>query len=118
MSDVRVLAFQDAGGDYLWSVKDNQPALREEIETAFQPQSGALGWGQVKNDSDIATEGPEKGQGRIEMRRLTRSSLLEGYSDWPGLAQVYMLETTSTNHYRTDHDDSALRGDQPASRCG
>lgn len=32
------------------------------------------------------------GHGGIEQRRLTASSALVGYSDWPGLAQVFQLE--------------------------
>jgi len=86
-----------AGGDYLWSVKDNQPHLKEAIAVAFTPQSRLPGWGQAETDYDTAQTGPEKGHGRIETRRLTASSMLQGYSDWPHLAQVFKLETTSTN---------------------
>ena len=32
------------------------------------------------------------GHGRIEHRRLHTSDVLVGYSDWPGLAQVFQLE--------------------------
>jgi hypothetical protein len=32
------------------------------------------------------------GHGRIEQRRLQTSDVLVGYSDWPGLAQVFHLE--------------------------
>ena len=32
------------------------------------------------------------GHGRIEQRRLETSDVLVGYSDWPGLAQVFHLE--------------------------
>ena len=32
------------------------------------------------------------GHGRIEHRRLHTSDVLVGYSDWPGLAQVFHLE--------------------------
>ena len=32
------------------------------------------------------------GHGRIEQRRLETSAVLVGYSDWPGLAQVFPLE--------------------------
>jgi len=33
-----------------------------------------------------------KGHGRIESRTLTSSEMLNAYSSWPGLAQVYRLE--------------------------
>ena len=32
------------------------------------------------------------GHGRIEQRELSTSDVLRGYSDWPGLAQVFRLE--------------------------
>lgn len=91
------LAILAAGGDYLWSVKDNQPHLKEAIETLFTPLPSAPGWGQPQTDFEVATSGPEKGHGRIETRRITVSSALQDYLDWPGLSQVFMLETTSTN---------------------
>jgi hypothetical protein len=34
---------------------------------------------------------PIIGHGRIEQRNLTTSEALVGYSDWPGLAQVFEL---------------------------
>jgi hypothetical protein len=34
----------------------------------------------------------DAGHGRIEQRRLYTSDVLVGYSDWPGLAQVFQLE--------------------------
>ena len=32
------------------------------------------------------------GHGRIEQRGLQTSEVLRGYSDWPGLAQVFRVE--------------------------
>ncbi len=29
----------DAGGDYLWTVKDNQPRLRQDIEQLLAPET-------------------------------------------------------------------------------
>ena len=43
----------------------------------------------------------EKGHGRIEERVLTTSSMLQGYSTWPYLAQVFKLERTVTTARRT-----------------
>ena len=34
----------------------------------------------------------DSGHGRIEQRRLRTSTVLGGYSDWPGLAQVFQIE--------------------------
>jgi len=37
----------------------------------------------------------EIGHGRAEHRRLTASTALVGYSDWPGLQQVFQKEPQS-----------------------
>jgi Transposase DDE domain len=46
------------------------------------------------------------GHGRIEQRRLETSDVLVGYSDWPGLAQVFRLErqvvSKKTGEVRTE----------------
>jgi len=34
----------DAGGDYVWTVKDNQAALRQDIEVLFQPEATVKGF--------------------------------------------------------------------------
>ena len=39
----------------------------------------------------------DKGHGRRERRRITVSSLLASYSQWPGLSQVFKLERQRTN---------------------
>jgi predicted transposase YbfD/YdcC len=73
------------GGDYAMLVKENQPQLREDIETVFAlpPIPGEL---------RTVAETVEDGHRRIEQRRLETSDVLVGYSDWPGLAQVFHLE--------------------------
>ena len=82
-------AVLDAGGDYLMFVKDNQPQLREDIATLFQePQMVA------ETLTTARTLDPD--HGRIEERRLTASWALVGYTDWPGLQQVFQLERTIT----------------------
>lgn len=75
----------DAGGDYVMLVKDNQPQLRADIATVFalSPLAG---------ETRTVAETVDSGHGRIEQRRLQTSDILVGYSDWPGLAQVFQLE--------------------------
>ena len=73
----------DKGGDYVMIVKDNQPQLRADIELVF-----AL---QPVGDQQETTRTVDIGHGRIEQRNLTTSKALVGYSDWPGLAQVFEL---------------------------
>jgi len=73
----------DKGGDYVMIVKDNQPQLRADIELVFAlPPVG---------DQQETTRTVDIGHGRIEQRNLTTSKALVGYSDWPGLAQVFEL---------------------------
>ena len=80
-----------AGGDYLWTVKDNQAELREDIEVLFQPEVCRAACSPVPKDFRTA-HCVEKGHGRIEERTLTVSSMLKGYLDWPHVEQVFQLE--------------------------
>jgi predicted transposase YbfD/YdcC len=71
----------DAGGDYVMIVKENQPQLKADIELVFTlPPAG---------DRQESVRTVDVGHGRIETRNLTTSAALVGYSDWPGLAQVF-----------------------------
>lgn len=81
----------EAGGDYLFPVKDNQPKMRQAIEQLFAPEKPKPGFGQIQNDF-MTDRTVNNGHGRIEVRTLTTSSMLNDYLDWPGLAQVYRLE--------------------------
>ena len=73
----------DKGGDYVMVVKENQPHLRADIELVFTlPPVG---------DRQATAQTVDLGHGRIEQRNLTTSAALVGYSDWPGLAQVFEL---------------------------
>lgn len=80
-----------AGGDYLWFAKDNQPTLREDIEQLFMADDRTVLGGHVPNDFQ-KWRTVDKGHGRRESREITVSSELKGYSDWPGLDQVFKLE--------------------------
>ena len=79
----------EAGGDYLWIVKDNQPSVRDSIETLFVSERTARG--PVAHDFQSAMT-IDKGHGRLEQRTLTASSLLDEYLGWPGLGQVVEIE--------------------------
>jgi predicted transposase YbfD/YdcC len=81
----------EAGGKYLWLVKDNQPETRKAIETLFQPLSALPGTSLPANDFRTA-ETTTKAHGRIEQRTLTASSLLKDYLPWPYVEQVFRLE--------------------------
>ena len=102
----RALSLQvvEAGGDYLWTVKENQPGLKKAIEAVFDPPLKTPGWGVPPCDIAVAKSRLEKGHGRIESRTLSSSSILQGFLSWPHLAQVFRIETTSRDvitHQRT-----------------
>ena len=98
MFDQRDLSIQivRAKGDYLWTVKDNQEGLREDIEVLFQPQRKLVGTSALPHDFRTAST-VEKGHGRLEKRSITVSSLLADYSTWPELAQVFKVESQRTD---------------------
>src|SRR5260370_33975023 len=98
MFDQRELSLQivQAEGDYLWTVKDNQEGLREDIDVLFQPNRKLAGTSAPSNDFRTART-VEKGHGRLETRTVTVSSMLADYSTWPELAQVFKLESQRTN---------------------
>lgn len=112
----------EGGGDYLWLVKENQPALLADIEEVFDPAPTAPGWGQAPRDLRTA-QIVNCGHGRVETRRLTASCFLNEYADWPGLAQVFKLERrviiTATGEVRRDTSFgiTSLTPDQACPRC-
>ena len=89
------LQIVEAGGDFVWVVKDNQPATRQAVEQLFTPAQPAPGWNNPPTDFQTART-VNKAHGRLEERTLTASSLLNDYSDWPGLRQVFKLERRFT----------------------
>jgi predicted transposase YbfD/YdcC len=78
-------------GDYLFPVKENQPKLYRDIQFLFAPDYSSPGFGKITTDF-ISAKRVNKGHGRIEIRKITTSEMLNDYSSWPGLAQVYRLE--------------------------
>lgn len=77
------------GGDYVMLVKGNQPQLQHDIQLVFQEAHASA-------ETVSTAEMVDSGHGRLEQRRLTASSALVGYSDWPGLAQVFQIERSVT----------------------
>ena len=82
-------AYRSKRGHYFFSVKDNQPTLKQDIvdlwEEGLPPQVE-----QVDCHGD-----------RVEVRRLWASAELVGYSDWPHLAQVCRTERIVHHQGRT-----------------
>jgi len=85
-----------AGGNYLWTVKGNQPQLLQDLQDWFDPNVPILpGMGCPPKDFQSATV-ISKGHGRLEVRTLTTSSQLNDFLDWPFLQQVFQLQRTIT----------------------
>lgn len=80
----RAICRQIVDGDYLITVKENQPELFGAIALLFdQPPPGEVFATVVQYD---------KGHGRLEVRRLWASTALAGYLDWPGATPVCKIE--------------------------
>lgn len=100
----------DAGGDYVMIVKENQPQLKADIELVFTlPPAG---------DRQASVRTVDVGHGRIETRNLTTSEALVGYSDWPGLAQVFevgrhvITKKTGTERVEVVYGVTSLRSER------
>jgi predicted transposase YbfD/YdcC len=85
-------ALRQAGGDYLFLVKGNQPQLLEDLRVLFAPLAPAKRAGEgVLRLPERHAQTTEKAHGRVDMRSIRVSSELKGYSDWPGLEQVFEI---------------------------
>jgi hypothetical protein len=100
----------DAGGDDVMIVKANQPRLYADIELVFTcPPAG---------DSQPSARTVDIGHGRIEQRNITTSAALVGYSDWPGLAQVFEIgrqvitQKTGTERVEVVYGVTSLRSER------
>jgi predicted transposase YbfD/YdcC len=71
--------------DYVMPVKKNQLQLLEDIQTLFDNPEGFAHLMTAHQTLDL-------GHGRCEERRLTASTALVGYCNWPGLQQVFRIE--------------------------
>lgn len=105
-----------AGGGYVWIVKDNQPHLLADIQRLFAPEACLPGHGSLRVDFACAST-LDKAHGRLGRRTITTSSLLKGYSDWPYLAQVFKLERQVTTLRTGQHTHEVVYGVTSLSRA-
>jgi predicted transposase YbfD/YdcC len=85
-------ALRQAGGDYLFLVKGNQPQLLEDVRVLFAPLPAAKRAGEgVLRLPEQHAQTTEKAHGRFDLRSIRVSSELKGYSEWPGLEQVFEI---------------------------
>jgi predicted transposase YbfD/YdcC len=82
---------RETHNDYVFPVKENQPQLYKNIQSLFAPEYPKPGFGKIQTDF-LTAQKVNKGHGRIELRTITTSEMLNAYAAWPGLAQVYRLE--------------------------
>lgn len=87
---------KEAGGDFLWLVKDNQPTLQAEIAELFAPPTPTV-LGNVLPDDFARYQKTNQGHGRCERRQITVSGELKGYAKWPYLEQVFELVRSRTD---------------------
>lgn len=73
----------EAGGEYVFKVKDNQPQLHDDIRRLFTDVPPKPDFERVETVDGT--------HGRLDKRTLTVSSMLQDYSDWPHLAQVFQV---------------------------
>jgi len=93
MHTQRVISAQilRGNGDYLWPVKENQPQAYQAIQQLFTCDQPKPGFGKIETDFQSVKQ-VSCGHGRIEIRTIQTSEMLNDYLDWPGLGQVYRLE--------------------------
>lgn len=82
----------ESGGDYVWTVKGNQPRTEWAIQKLFVHEVCQLKQGAPLSKHCRMVSRVHKGHGRIEKRTIMVSTELNDYLDWPHVAQVFRLE--------------------------
>ena len=94
----------EAGGDYCWIVKENQPTLYDDLRLLFGSQPVALPGTSPIPDDFVTIRTVEKAHGRLDERELTISSLLAAYHPWPYLAQAFQVIRISQRGHRRSRE--------------
>jgi predicted transposase YbfD/YdcC len=84
----------EAGGDFIWTIKGNQPRTHWAIEKLFVHEVCNMKLGAPLSKHCRQRSCVSKGHGRIETRTLLVSTELNDYLNWPGVQQVFRLERT------------------------
>jgi len=87
----------EAGGDYIFPVKANQPKMLATIADVFMPAPVSSGHSRVQLPETYA-QTIDHARGRTEYRYLTASSQLNDYLDWPHLGQVFRVQRVVQHH--------------------
>jgi predicted transposase YbfD/YdcC len=81
-----------AGGNYVWTVKENQPELVADVARLFAPEPVVKGFSPASHDDFQTRRSVNKAHGRLEKRTITVSQALNTYVQWPAVGQVFHLE--------------------------
>ena len=105
----------DAGGDYLWLVKDNQPDLRQDIEQLFEPELNEFGTAALPMDVTTAHAGERTWAHRragVDHEQYV-AGLQHLAVSGPGLqARTHRHDCTAYAHH-----GALWRHEHPAQRC-
>jgi predicted transposase YbfD/YdcC len=92
---------REKGGDYILSVKENQPETYREVKEYFEYIEGA--WGQHP-PQDVWRSDLEKGHGRLERREVWTEEDIEGMGckgKWKDLKTIVQYRCTRTEGEKT-----------------
>jgi predicted transposase YbfD/YdcC len=94
----------EAGGDYCWIVKENQPTLYDDVRLLFGPQPDDLPGTSALPDDFATVRTVDLGHGRLDERVLRSSSMLAEYQGWPYLAQAFQVVRISQRPHRRSRE--------------
>ena len=75
------LQILEGQADFVFSVKENQEKLSKNIQALFAPEYPKPGFGKIQTDFQTAQK-VNKGHGRLEVRTIQTSEMLNSYSAW------------------------------------
>jgi predicted transposase YbfD/YdcC len=89
----RALSLQivEAGGDYLWTIKQNQAGIYQQLQQFFTPPAG-MSFNPAAPDGVRTARSFDKGHGRWEWRTLRATRVYPGHLHWPQAAQAFQVE--------------------------
>ena len=85
--------------DYHFTVKNNQPTLRQDIALFFES----------RQEPDYIDHTPPD-HGRIETRKIWTTTALNGYLDFPHVGQAFVIERESIEKKTGEHSHEVVYG--------
>ena len=95
--------------DYHFTVKNNQPTLRQDIALFFESRQ-----------EPVFIDHTPPDHGRIETRKIWTTTALNGYLGFPHVGQAFMIERESIEKKTGEHSHEVVygRSDQLQARKG